>query len=282
MLRRAYIAAFIMFSFTTPSEAQTPWLFRWTKGEILTTNVEHVTLVAETIAGKKSDITSKLSIVKRWRVLDVDAQGTATLEQSLASMRNEQVRPGGDTLLFDSNNLDKSTPELKGMMKFINVPVATIRVDRLGRVVEIKSGPKDKYEAEPPFAMVLPGQPTAAGQAWVRPFTIVLDPPLGVGEKYQAEQTARVAKIDGGKAIIDLTTTIKNPPEAASDKVPLLQKELTGQLVFDLASGRIASVRLTVDRTVENHQGAGSSYRFASQYVEQLLPANPIVPAGVR
>ena len=93
-------------------DAQAAWRFNWVKGETLTSKVEHVTTVDETIAGKKNDITSKLLIAKRWRVLDVDAQGTATLEQSLASLRNEQFRPGGEKLLFDSLNLDTSTPEL--------------------------------------------------------------------------------------------------------------------------------------------------------------------------
>jgi hypothetical protein len=283
MTRHGCTVALLLLVLTARSDAQTAaWRFNFEKGEVLTTKVEHVTVVTEVISGKKSDITSKLTIVKRWRVLDVDAQGTATLEQSLASLRNEQTRPGGDTLLFDSANPDKGTPELKGMMKFINVPVATIRVDRIGRVVEIKSGPKDKYDAEPPFAMVLPGQPIQMGQAWARPFAIVLDPPLGVGEKYEAEQRARLAKVEGGKALVELVTTIKNPPEAASDKVPLLQKELQGQLVFDIARGRVESVRLAVDKTVENHQGAGSSYRFASNYAEQLVVPAIVPTSGTR
>ncbi len=282
-IRHGFIAAFLALAVVAQTHAQTTWRFRFEKGETIATKIEHVTSVAETVAGKKTDITSKLTIVKRWRVLDVDAQGTATLEQSLASLRNEQTRAGGETLLFDSTDLDKSTPELKGMAKFINVAVATIRVDSIGRVVEIKTGPKDKYDAEPPFAFVLPGQPLHEGQAWLRPFTIVLEPPLGTGEKYQAEQTVKAAKVEGDKALLEMVTTIKNPPEAAGDRVPLLQKEVQGRLVFDVARGRVESVRLAVDRTVENHQGAGSSYRFASTYVEQLLAPSAIVPtAGTR
>jgi len=38
--------------------------------------------------------------------------------------------------------------------------------------------------------------------------------------------------------------------------------------------------RLAVDKTVENHQGAGSSYRFASNYVEQLIAPTAIVPTS--
>ena len=159
--------------------------------------------------------------------------------------------------------------------------MATIRVDTLGRVVEMKSGPKDKYDAEPPFGMMLPGQPVQVGQSWLRPFTVVLEPPLGVGEKYQAEQRAKLVAIEGGKALVEVTTTIKNPPESASDKVPLLQKEMQGQLLFDIGKGRLESVRLAVDKTVENHQGAGSSYRFASNFQEQLVTTSmSIIPTS--
>jgi hypothetical protein len=280
MIRHGFLAALLIAFVTAAAQAQTPWTFRWEKGQVITTKVDHVTAVTETIQGKALDITSKLQIVKRWKVLDVDAQGAATLEQSITSLRNEQSRTNGGTLLFDSANPEKSTPELKEMMKFINVPVATIKVDRFGRAIEVKSGPGQKYDAEPPFGFVLPGQAVAVGQAWVRPHTITLDPPLGAGEKYKGEQTAKLTKFESGKAIIDVAVTIKDLPEAANDQIPLLQKQLAGQLIFDAVRGRVDSVRLSVDKTVQNHQGAGSSYRFASTYIEQLVQPSEITPTG--
>lgn len=280
MIRHGLFAALLVVSLASQGRAQTAWQFSWEKGQVLTTKVEHDTAVTETISGKPNEITSKLAITKQWRVLEVDAQGTATIEQSLTSMRNEQSRPGSN-LVFDSSDPEKSTPELKGMMKFINVPVATIRVDRIGRVIEVKTGPKSaKYDAEPPFAFVLPGQPVREGQAWLRPFTLTLEPPLGLGEKFQAEQISKVLKVEGDKATLELTTTIKNPPEAAADQVPLLQKQPKGTLVFDIARGRVESVRLATDGTVLNHQGAGTSYRFASNYIEQVVVPAPIVPTS--
>ena len=47
----------------------------------------------------------------------------------------------GDTLLFDSQNLDKSTPELREQMKkYIGSTLAIVRVDGHGRVHEVKQG----------------------------------------------------------------------------------------------------------------------------------------------
>ena len=278
MIRHGLIAACFALAYNGQADAQA-WRFNFEKGQTLTSKVDHVTAVVETVDGKATNITSKLSVVKQWRVLDVDSQGVATLEQSLVSLRSEQTRPDGDVLVFDSSNVEKSSKELQGMAKFINVPVATIRVDGLGRAVEVKAGPKGKYDAEPPFAMVLPGQPVREGQAWLRPYAIALEAPIGNGEKYQAEQLAKFVKLEGTKATIELTTTIKDMPEAASAKAPLIQKQLAGQLVFDVVKGQVESVRLSVDQTVQNHKGAGSSYRFASNYLEQNV-TSAIVPTG--
>lgn len=280
MIRHGIVAISLALVLSPAAFAQA-WQFRWEKGDVIVSKVEHQTLVVETIAGKPSEITSKLTITKKWRVVDVDSEGTATLEQSLVSLRNEQSRPGSK-LLFDSDNPDVGTPELKGMMKHINVPIAAIRVDRIGRVVQVQSGPKVNYDAEPPFALILPGQPVREGQAWVRPFTVTLEPPLGLGEKYQAEHLAKLVKIDGTKATIQLAATIKNPPDAASEQVPLLQKQMSGAAVFDTARGRLESVRLSVDKTVENHQGNNSSYRFASTYVEQVVSPTIMPTSGTR
>lgn len=280
MVRQGFGALVLVCAVTPWASAQSTWQFKWHKDQPLDYRVQHVTSVVEIVGGKKTETSSQLDIVRRWRVLDVDAQGVATLEQMLLGLRNEQKRPGGEVLLFDSSDLQKSTPELRGMAKFLNTPVATLRVDGIGRVVEVKQGPANKFESEPPFTVVLPMAQAAEGQAWVRPFTITLEPPLGAGEKYAAEQKYSCAKIVNNRAALAVSTTLKNPPESASDLVPLLQKQMAGQVVFDLAKGCVEQVQLSVDRTVDNHQGQGSSYRFASTYVETLVAPGGIIPAG--
>jgi hypothetical protein len=261
------------------ASAQMPWQFRFAKGQDLVYRVRHETTVTEVVtladgSTSSSESSSTLDVIKRWKMVDVDAAGTATMELSIVRMRNEQKRPGVDgNLLFDSENLDKSTPELKAMAKFLGTTIATIRVDRQGRVVEVKSGPKGKYEAEPPFVLVFPEAQAAAGQSWIRAFTITLDPPLGAGEKHEAEQTVGCVMIEKGKAALNVSTKLKSPPESPQEMVPLVQKLMQGDVVFDLTAGRLEAVQFTVDRTVENHQGKGSSYRFRTTYVESYVPA---------
>jgi hypothetical protein len=238
----------------------------------LTYKIKHTTSVVEVVDGTTSTSSSALDLVNRWQVTDLDDKGAATMSLTLVSMRNEQKRPSGDTLLFDSQNVEKSTPEFANQMKkYIGATLAVLRVDSFGRVTEVKQGSAATFEAEPPFVVVFPAAKAAEGQAWRRPFTLTLDPPLGTGEKFDAEQRYECKTIKGDKATIAMTTSFKAMPDNARERLPMLQKDVQGEVVVDLANGRLLSARLHTDKMVENHQGKGSSYRFKSDYVREIV-----------
>lgn len=250
------------------------WQFRWQKGQVLTYQTEHKTNVEEVADKTKVTSASQLSVTKRWHVLDVDAKGVATLELTLAAMRNEQTTPGGEVLLFDSAHPEKGTPELKAQMsKYIGTPLALVRIDGQGRVLEVKQGSANRYEAEPPFVVVFPAVAAKEGLAWRRPYTLILDPPYGNGDKLQATERYQCTKIAGGKATLIVANQITDMPESAKDQVPLLQKLAQGEVQFDLQAGRVVQVQLNIDRTVMNHHGEGSSYHFQSWFTERLVDA---------
>jgi hypothetical protein len=250
---------------------EAPWRYHWQKGQTLTYRADHVTKVNEVVEGAKVETMAKLNLVKQWKVVDVDPNGVATLELTLAALRTEQTRPNGESLLFDSANLDKSTPELRQMSQHVGKTLAIVRMDGYGRTLEVKQGSAAKYEAEPPFVVVLPNGTPKEGQAWLRNFNIVLEPPQGTGEKHAAQQRFTCTKIDNGKATVTLATELKALPENMQERLPLLQKEARGEVVFDIQAGRMQRVQLNIDRTVQNHQGEGSSYRFVSTYAEELV-----------
>jgi hypothetical protein len=253
------------------ASAQTAdWRFRWQQGQTIYYRVEHTTCVAEVVGGNKVETKSKLNLVRAWKVTAVDAAGVATLEMSITAMRNEQTRPNGEVLVFDSRELDKSTPALREQLtKMIGQTLVVLRVDSLGRVMEVKQGQASRFEAELPFAVQLPGAAVAVGQSWDRQYTIVLDPPLGTGEKYAAAQTFVCTKVEGGLATLTLTTALAKTPENKAELLPLLQKLPQGEVVFDVEHGRLSALRVTIEREVKGHQGEGSSYHFQSTYKEQ-------------
>lgn len=274
MLRTVLLSLGISFALTANTYGQASAArFRWQVGQALTYQVEHNTSVSEVVGGSKVETASKLALVKRWSVIAVDAGGVATISMSLAALRHEQTRPNGEILLFDSAAPDKSTPELREQMKkFVGPPLAVLRIDTQGRVLEVKQGGAvSRYEVEPPFTLLLPGQPVTENQAWQREYLIPVEPPLGTGEKHPALQKYTCTKVAGNQATITLSTELKTPPATPLERLPLLQKLPQGEIVFDLDTGRVQSVRLGIEQTIQGHQGEGSSYRFQSSYREQYV-----------
>jgi hypothetical protein len=249
-----------------------PLRFRWQQGQVLTYRADQQTAVAEVVGGSKVATSSRTILLKRWQVLAVDAQGVATLQMSLAALRTEQTRPDGEVLLFDSANPDKSTPALREQMeKFINQPLAVLRVDASGKVVEVVKGPGGRFDDEPPFLITLPPGPVSAGLSWERAFKLTLAPPQGTGEEYQGAQKVTCKRADASAAVLAVTNSFKDQPKSGLDRVPLLQKQPEGEVVFDVQAGRLQSGRLVIDKELQNHQGAGSSYRLQSTFTEQFV-----------
>jgi len=277
MIRRCLMLTWLAIVFVPSiATAQTAaWQFRWQQGQTLTYRVEHISSAAETATDSKSESKTQLNLTKRWQVLEVDGAGVATLQLSLLALRLETTKPSGGTLLYDSANPEKSDPHMaEELARLVGQPLAVLRVDIYGRVVEVKEskhGPASKFEAEPPFVVVLPNGAPAPEQSWQRPYKITLAPPQGTGDAYDAVQRYTCKSVAQGLATVTLTTTLKAMPESMLDRVPLLQLQPEGEVVFDTQSGRLLQARLKIEKELTGHQGQGSSYRFQSSYAEDLV-----------
>lgn len=267
------LIAAVVLTQAAPALAQTPQ-FHWQTGQVLTYKVEHVTAVTEVVGDSQIDAGSKLNQLKSWHVTDVDARGTATLELSLKQLRFEVKSPDGKVLLFDSAAPEKCDPAMKEQMtKFVGQTLAVLRVDSTGKLVDVKEsrhGPASRFESELPFIVTLPPTGVRTGQAWDRTYVITLEPPQGTGERYNAVQKYVCLGATGTQLQIGLSTEIHNMPPAVADQVPLVQVQPEGEAVFDLASGRLQSARLRIEKEVKGHQGEGSRYQFKSVYTEEF------------
>jgi len=269
------LAAWVILAPAVP--AQTPAVrFHWQKGQVLTYKFEQTMSVTDVVEDTKAESTTKLDEMKRWQVLDVDAGGVATVQLSLTSLRYETTTPGGDVLKYDSAKPDESAAELREQIgKYVNKPLAALRIDGEGKVVEVKQceyGPPSRFESELPFVLVLPDE-LKAGQAWERSYQVTLEPPQGTGEKYPAVQKLTCKAVDARTATIGLATAITKMPDAIVDRLPLLPFHVEGEVVFDVPGGFVRSAKLQIDRQVTGHQGEASSYRFKGTSTEEYVPA---------
>jgi hypothetical protein len=279
MIRAGILATVVGLMLVPAAPAQSAgWRFRWQPGQVLTYKVEQATTATEVIEGKRAQTVSKLDVTKRWQVQGVDASGVATLQKTVTAMRLQTTAPSGEVLLFDSADPAKSNPQLREQLApFVNQPLEVLRVDPWGRVIEVKEckhGSASRFESDLPFVLALPAEAPQPGQGWERAYHITLDPPQGTGEKFDAVQKYVCKGVTNGTATVGLTTTVKMPPESALDRVPLLQLQPEGEVVFDVPSGTLRSARLKIEKELTGHQGEGSSYRFQSTYSEEYVGGN--------
>jgi hypothetical protein len=98
-----------------------------------------------------------------------------------------------------------------------------------------------------------------------------LEPPQGTGEKFDAVQRYTCKAVAGNVATITLSTTLKTMPDSLLDRVPLLQLQPDGEIVFDAQNGFMRSARLLIDKELKNHQGEGTNYHFQRTYAEEYV-----------
>jgi hypothetical protein len=269
------ITGFIALGAVQSLEAQTPGRFQFKRGQVLQYKVEQSTSATDMLGETKSTLTSRVEQLKCWQVADVESDGTATLQLSLLKLKMQQRLPSGETWEYDSASPETSHKQLREQLgQFVGKALAVLRIDPQGKVLEVKStlqGSARRYESELPFVVTLPGTDLQMAQSWSRPFRVIMDPPLGEGERYNAEQSFQVRSMPGGLATISFTTAIKDLPRDPMARLPLLQFQPQGEAVFDPKLGLIVSARYASTGVVEGHQGEGSRYEFTSEYSEQLV-----------
>ena len=206
---------------------------------------------------------------------EIDANGVATLQLRLMSLRMETRKPNGQTDQFDSQNLDKASADLnKEMLKYIGPPIAVLRLDGFGRLVEVKSssfGPASRFQSDLPFRVVLPATAPATGQSWERNYQIKLEPPQGAGETYPAIQKYTCKTATADTLTVAVSTLVKDLPDAPADRIPLVPFQSEGTITFDVANGRMKKADLKMDAELTEHRGDGSKYRYNSVYTEELV-----------
>jgi hypothetical protein len=275
MFRALKLASLIGLLGALPASAE-PARFKFEKGQVLTYNIVQATKVAEVIIDEKTNKPeeqvhfTKNTVVRRWKIVDVDDKGVATLEMTIVSMRCERKLPDGSEDVFDSAKPDKLNKD--EMAKMVGPVLAIVRVDTQGKLVEVKESKfgSNRLSIELPLKLVLPDASPKEGQSWEREFAIKLDPPQGTGESYDAVQKFTAKAPVNGFLTVGVATSIKDMPKEAADQIPLLNMLTEGDIFFHERTGRYQAARLRTKREVLNHQGEGTKYAFETTYAEDL------------
>ncbi len=251
--------------------------FHWQPGATLRYRVVQQTVIHETTVDDKTEkattttTQSHLALVRQWTVKEVDKHGIATLEMSITELKSEFRQPDGSVTTTDSSK----PADAKAMANYLNTPIVVLRIDPLGKIVEIKEakgGNTARIHAELPFRVEFPDKLPQPGGTWERRFTLKLDPPLGTGESYEfLQRYTDKGTTTAGVFTAGLETTLQDPPKTPSEQLPLIPLLWTGEVYFNTRSGHYQAARLKVQTELMNHQGEGTKYRYESVYAEDLL-----------
>jgi hypothetical protein len=270
------VSLLLVLTAAAVSPAAEPPKFVWTAGDTMTYKVSQNTTVDELVLdeGAKKPTAVKtvtaLTSTKQWAVKAVGKDGSATLEMTVAALRQEVTQTVGDKKPVN-RVIDSADPEDAKGMPFLNKPVFTLTVDTSGKVLEAKSDQKaaaERLEAELPFRLVWPAKMPAVNDTWERAFVLKLPPPLGTGEKFDATQTYTFRGMKDAYAVVGVSTTVKDLPSDPA-VVPALAPVLwEGDVFFNTKTGRYHGAKLAVKKEVANHRGDGTKFTYTSEYTE--------------
>lgn len=262
----------IVSSLTCTQEDDQKLVFHFKKGQIIKYQVDQETLAVDLMGEVSSSVKNKTRVIKEWKIIETGGTSTTTIEMKVLSLLIETVKPNGELLKFNSEQPEGPLKET--LLPIVGPVVAKLKVDNLGRVIEVvqcKFGKASRFDTEPPFGAVLLGQKSFPGQTWQRKYSAIVEPPIGIGEKIELIQNYMTKSVDNRFVTFYFETISEKPFKNSIEEASILQMMPKGILTFDKHIGLIRSADLTIDREIKDVSGPGSIYRFRSSYRESLL-----------
>ena len=243
--------------------------YRYRKGDVREWNVQQSLRITLSLRGK-TEITETLSrSSKIWRVVDIAEDGTATFEYKVGNVRMERSQTGKDDAKYDSRVDEEIPAAFRPLEGTIGVPLAELTIGPLGEmkkktVITNYAGAGEENR----IAIPLPKEPIAVGKSWEINTPIEVPQTGGTVKKIAAAQSFTLESVETGVATIKFETKIRTPITDPALESQIIDKYSHGFVKLDLDAGHLISQETTIDRTVVDFQGAGSSIRHHSRFTE--------------
>lgn len=274
MLRLSSLGAILVLlatsSFAWPQESSHQLRYRFQAGQVLDFEIIQQTTVESTAMGQSSEASVRNQSQRRWKILEVDAEGVATIEVTTLRLQMRS-REGGKVIEYDSADPEKQPEEFKTLKDVIGKPLSIVRVAPDGTVLDEKmltqTDTATKMQADQ-ILPLLPEKPVATGYTWRRKFDIRLGQP---GKGFPARKSFTLASVKDGKATIQFKTTLLAPVSNPALEAQLIQHRPSGTIEFDVQRGLVVSQKQAIDDTVVGFLGPASAFSIKSTATERLV-----------
>lgn len=278
-----------LVSLPAPAHAQTTLSMKYQEGKVLNYETVQSTTSKAMVNGQKFDTTMKQTMNLSMKVVDVDSEGVASVEQSIERIRMEMELPPpvSQKISYDSDNpgesagpfaaMTKSYEAMKGAtfkMKIdpkgditdIEVPEALINATKNSPLGMQGMGGKDAMKQMMTQGNInFPSKPVAKGDSWNSENEIKL--PFGtmkteITYTYAGQQASGLHKIDG---VMKLSIE-KDDENSSPVQLDIKDSEGKGVFLFDNEKGHLAETKF--DQSMKMVMSVGG------QNIEQSITTN--------
>jgi hypothetical protein len=235
---------------------------------------------------------------KHFDVTAVDDKGNALLEPVIDAVLLSAQWDDGPKKTYDSRSGKPPLPQFARVAKTIGKPLVRLKVTPNGKLLQavpligkktraavVKNNGPATPSNDPSrnFLVELPEKPVRVGDAWADDklhVSLQVDRALKLFRSFVVLRNYRLVAVKDGLATIELTMATKRPVNKPQLQVQLVQRLLTGTIVFDLKRGVIVSRTLSTDNKVFGYAGPQSMLHVKMTQVERLVDKRNVAGRG--
>lgn len=251
--------------------------YKFTPGQAFHTKVVHLVTVETTIKGATQVAKTRSVSTKSWKIQEVSKDGNITFVHQVDHVDMWQSVTGRQEVKYNSLTDKTPPPGYELVASSVAVPLATVTMDRHGRVLERKNTHSQFNPGIGELTIPLPQQKVKIGTKWSIPDEVKLKQENGQIKKVATLQVYKLEKVETGVATISLETQVVTPLNDPKLRSELVQRLQRGTIKFDLDAGHLLHKQLDMSETVLGFNGADSQMEFLARFTEE--PTNGVATA---
>jgi hypothetical protein len=248
--------------------------YQFAPGQSQRWQIEHSTSTETRISGKHELSRSHGLSTKRWFIKSVEKDGSATIVYSMDDAEMwHQI--GDQTAVSYSSRTSKSVPdEYAHIAETIGIPLASVRIDAAGNVLEKSAIYRDINLGMSEFSIAFPKEAIEIGHQWNTTSEFNARMENGGQKRIKTRLVYQLVSVDNDFATISRNVEVLTPIEEPGIMSQIAQHITKGSLEFDIKQGRLLEVEIRWDESVQGFSTPDSFMKYLGKWTQTFVPAD--------